>query len=288
MKRTTAALALVAGAATADEIYTGQTGAVTVLPLVDNCWDNVTLATDSSTKALIVTTSYGEPLEPSGKQSGLTLEEATAPYYVYLDAGATVDIASINGGVVPYSTADPDTPSARRFLSDDDAMFKLNNSLTVADVDFSEYDLVFMAGGWGAAFDLGYSVDLGNSVSKALYAGAPLIGSTCHGALGFVQANKTDGTPWVAGLKVTGVTNDQISELGIDGETPMHPEEALVELGADYQCIHGTVGGDVFATSVSCELGEDGSGPVLFTGQNQNSACSAAQRQLQWFLEKSA
>jgi len=265
--------------------YTGQTGAATVFPLVDNCWDNLTLSTDSSTRALIVTTSYGEPLQPSGKQSGLTLEEATAPYYTYLDAGCTVDIVSILGGAVPYSTEDPNTPSVVRFLHDDDAMTKLNNSMIITEVDFADYDLVFMAGGWGAAFDLGYSVDLGTRVAGALEAGAPLISSTCHGALGFVQANKTDGTPWVAGLKVTGVTNNQIEQLGIDGETPMHPETELVELGADYQCVHGTnLGGDVCATSTSCELG-DGAGPILFTGQNQNSACAAAQRQLEWFLE---
>lgn len=103
------------------------------------------------------------------------------------------------------------------------------------------------------------------------------MGSTCHGALGFAMANKTDGTPWLKGMTATGVTVAQIEWLGIDNETPMHPEVVLKAKGANYVSIHGNgILADVGATSVAV----DTQGPIVVTGQNQNSACVAAQRQL--------
>lgn len=150
--------------------------------LADNCWKNLTLTVPSQKRALIVTTSHGEPLS-DGKKSGLTLQELTDPYYVYLDSGfSSVDIASILGGNVPYDMT-PRTPSVLRFLKDDVAMTKIESSTSIRQVNFSDYDVVFMAGGWGAAFDLGYSKDLGKQVASALDEGTPLLASTCSYSL---------------------------------------------------------------------------------------------------------
>ena len=38
-------------------------------------------------------------------QTGLWLEEAAAPYYVFLDAGHDVSFASVKGGAVPIDPA---------------------------------------------------------------------------------------------------------------------------------------------------------------------------------------
>lgn len=268
-------------AAPTDVPYAGQAGLPKASEFGSNCWTNLTLNA-SGLRALIVTTSHGDKLA-DGKKSGLCLEESAEPYYVYLDAGMTVDITSIKGGAVPYDST-PKSPGVKRFLADSDAMAKLANSAPVASVDFSKYDAVFMSGGWGAAFDLGYSVELGQKVSQSLYAKTPLIASTCHGVLGFVQANMTDGTPWVKGRAVTGVTNRQISELGITDQTPMHPEEEMDALGANFQSIRGTgLLGDVGAESTSVDLS---SGAPIVTGQNQLASCVAAQRQVQFLTFK--
>ena len=80
-------------------------------------------------------------------------QEAAVPYNVFSDAGMEVDIVSILGGAVPHEDT-PKTPGVKRFLNSTTAMAKLNNSSKIDDVDFAEYDVVFMAGGWGAAFDL--------------------------------------------------------------------------------------------------------------------------------------
>ena len=96
----------------------------------------------------------------------------------------------------------------------------------------------------------------------------------CHGALGFVNATKPDGTtPLVRGLNMTAVTDRQIEQLGIADKTPMHPQDELERRGANYECSHGVVT-DLTASRTVV----DG---ALVTGQNQNSGCEVAQTLLE-------
>jgi putative intracellular protease/amidase len=115
----------------------------------------------------------------------------TIPYYEFLDAGMTVDVASIKGGKIPIESMSLKWPIAapadKRFLKDKVYLSKVNNSLKIDDVDFTQYDIIYMAGGWGAAYDLGQSDVLGKKISDA-YAKNKILGSVCHGALGFIKA----------------------------------------------------------------------------------------------------
>ena len=103
-------------------------------------------------RVLIVTTSQST-LGSSGKATGVFASEMTAPYYVFVDAGSHVDIASVKGGGVPI---EPDslkwflsTPSDKRYLKDRSFQSKVTSSLKIDDVDFKQYDIIFLAGGWG-------------------------------------------------------------------------------------------------------------------------------------------
>ena len=49
------------------------------------------------------------------------------------------------------------SPDDDRFLADDVLRAKVTDSLAIADLDMADYDLVYLAGGWGAAFDFGFS-----------------------------------------------------------------------------------------------------------------------------------
>ena len=144
-------------------------------------------------------------------------------------------------------------------------MDKVENSLKIDGLDFTNYDIVYMAGGWGAAYDLGQSEILGVKITEAFAAGV-ILGSVCHGVLGFLQANDTDGTSLVEGRTMTGVTDKQVEELRIT-ETPLHPETALREAGADY--VSSTARLDIFASYVAI----DG---TIVTGQNQNDGAEVA------------
>ena len=51
-------------------------------------------------RALIIATSH-DTLGDTGKKTGVFASEMTAPYYVFLDAGMDVEVASIKGGAIP-------------------------------------------------------------------------------------------------------------------------------------------------------------------------------------------
>ena len=146
----------------------------------------------------------------------------------------------------------------------------MGNSLKIDDLDFTEYDVVYLAGGWGAAYDLGYSEVLGEKITAAYQAWIPL-GAVCHGPLGFLKATDESGNPLVAGRRMTGVTDKQVLELGIE-MTPQHPETELRSAGAIYESLTST--SDFMANYVV----SDG---LIVTGQNQNSGAEAAY----WLME---
>ena len=222
-------------------------------------------------RALIVCTSHDKM---GDKDTGAFGSEFTVPYYAFIDAGLDVDMASIKGGEIPiqpWAWSWPlTTPDDRRFMADDEAMQKLRNSKPISEVNPSEYDVIFMAGGWGAAYDLAQSDELAEVITKANAEGK-ILGSVCHGALGLVSAKSEDGSPLVEGRRVTGVTNGQINAFGI-AITPKHPETELRKIGAIYEAQHAWR--DFFATHTTI----DGN---LVTGQNQNSGYETAHRILE-------
>ena len=231
-------------------------------------------------RALIITTSHGvlnAPGETTGKPTGIAISELTHPYYSYLDAGMQVDVASIKGGQIPV---DPSglgrisiSPEDERYLDDPTLLAKVENSLLIDDVDFTQYDAIFLVGGWGAAYDLGYSQVLADKLGEAYYGPKqPLIGSVCHGALGLINIKDRDGNKLIAGRAMTGVTDKQVKELNIE-ITPMHPETELRKAGAIFES--QTAFRDVFATHVAIDAEQR-----FITGQNQNSGLEAAQKMI--------
>ncbi|MDX1958188.1 MAG: type 1 glutamine amidotransferase domain-containing protein [Leptospiraceae bacterium] len=235
-------------------------------------------------RALVITTSHDKLYDPANpeapaKPTGVAGSEMTIPYYAFLDAGLEVDLASIKGGKIPI---DPLTirwpigaPEDSRFQKDAVAMSKLNNSIPITKVDLDKYDVIFLSGGWGAAYDYEQSPELADLVTKANEKDI-VIGSVCHGALGLVNAKDKDGSPLIKNRAVTGVTDKQLKDFGIYF-TPRHPETELRKAQAKYESESTWL--DFFATHVSV----DGQ---LVTGQNQNSSAEASHRILEILAKK--
>ena len=237
-------------------------------------------------RALVVTTSHGvlnKPGETTGKPTGVFGSEMTVPYYEFLDANMEVDVASIKGGEIPIDPQsfyymikdDADT----RYLKDEVFQQKVKTSLPIKEVDFTKYDVVFFAGGWGAAYDMGQSEILAKKVSEAYYAQTPILGSVCHGALAFIQAKDTTGNLLIKGRTMTVVTHGQLDQLGIT-YTPLHPEEELKKAGANYKANHHSLS-DMLATITVVDDEER-----FVTGQNQNSGHETAQKMMEILSKK--
>lgn len=245
-----------------------------------------TVEMPSGKRALVITTSHGvlaAPGETEGAATGVAASELTHPYYRFLEAGMEVDVASIKGGEIPVDPLTLNfimkTPEDDRFLADPVFQAKAKNSIKIDDVDFREYDIVFIAGGWGAAYDLGQSPVMGKKISEAFYSDrAPVIGGVCHGVLGLINARDTDDNLLIAGRRMTGVTDKQIKELGIE-VTPLHPEAELRKAGVVFES--NTAFRDFLATHVTIDDEKR-----FVTGQNQNSGRETAQKMMAIIAER--
>ena len=235
-------------------------------------------------KALIIATNQAELNKhgkTGGKATGAFASEITAAYYDFIDASMQVDIASIKGGKIPIEPQSLSyflkTSEDKRFLQDPELKEKIKNSKKITDIDFTTYDIIFLAGGWGAAYDLGYSDDLGQKISDAYYTGNSIIGGVCHGPLGLIRAKDKDGNLLVAGRRMTAVTDKQIKQLFITA-TPQHPEAELRKAGALFESQSKLI--DMFATHVVTDDEKR-----FVTGQNQNSGHETAHKMM-GLLEK--
>ncbi|MBI9075965.1 MAG: type 1 glutamine amidotransferase domain-containing protein [Desulfatibacillum sp.] len=224
-------------------------------------------------RALIICTSQ-DTLGEGGAKTGVFGSELTAPYCEFTDGRMKVDIASIQGGEIPI---DPisfkwfiKSPSDVRYLSDSVLQDKVKRSLLIDDIDFTKYDIIYLAGGWGAAYDLGVSKVLGDKITRA-YGAGKVVGGVCHGPLGLLLARDEKGNPLVRGRRLTAVTDKQVKELGIT-MTPQHPERELRAAGAVFES--STAFRDMFANNAVVD------GRIV-TGQNQNAGEEVANKMIE-------
>jgi arylsulfatase A-like enzyme/putative intracellular protease/amidase len=230
-------------------------------------------------RALVVATNHGTL--DIGKATGVYASEMTVPYYAFLDAGMTVDVASPLGGTIPV---DPQslipvlrTEADDRFLADDELRAKVTDSLAIGTLDMADYDILYLAGGWGAAFDFGTSDELASKVTEANAEGL-VLGGVCHGPLGLRNATAPDGRPLVEGRRISAVTDKQVRELKIES-TPQHPETELRAKGARFES--ATRFRDPFANHWVV----DGN---LVTGQNQNAGPMVAREMMTLVADRAA
>ena len=216
-------------------------------------------------RVLIVLTSHDQ-LGNTGEKTGFWLEELAAPYYVLLDAGVEITLASPLGGRPPLDpkSDDPDaeTDDTRRFKSDPDAQAALNTTHRLSELDGGDYDAVFYPGGHGPLWDLvddRSSIDL---IENMLGAGKP-VAAVCHAPAVFRNAKTVDGKSVVDGRAVTCFTNSEEAAVGLTDVVPFLVEDMLSENGGTFSS-----GGDWQPHVLA-----DG---LLITGQNPASSAPAA------------
>jgi putative intracellular protease/amidase len=188
-------------------------------------------------KALVVATSHAR-LGATGEPTGFYWEELATPYYAFLDQGFATEIASIAGGRPP---ADPKSEpqegqhvaAVDRFLADREAMERLAATRPIdraADV----YDIVFLAGGHGAMWDMPENAALSALLSD-VFARGGVVGAVCHGPAGLIGATAADGNPLVAGRRVAGFTDEEERLMKLESTVPFLLETRLRELGAIFE-----------------------------------------------------
>lgn len=187
-------------------------------------------------RILLVLTSH-DRLGDTGKKTGFWLEEFAAPYYVFVDAGATLTVASPAGGQPPLDpkSDEPDaqTDATRRFAGDATAQQVLANTVRLAEVNVAEFDAVFYPGGHGPLWDLAEDAHSIALIEQAARNDTPL-GLVCHapGVLRHVRGD--DRRPLVEGRNVTGFSNSEEEAVGLTNIVPFLVEDELKRHGAVY------------------------------------------------------
>jgi putative intracellular protease/amidase len=187
-------------------------------------------------KILMVLTSH-DKLGDTGKKIGFWLEEFAAPYFAFLDAGASVTVASPKGGQPPLDpvsdTPEGQTESTKRLKADLVAQVVLANTLKLADVKASSFDAVFYPGGHGPLWDL---VDDPNSIAliEAFANDDKPVAVVCH-APAVLKRVMMNGQSIVKGKRVTGFSNTEEEVVQLTKIVPFLVEDELKRLGGIYE-----------------------------------------------------
>jgi putative intracellular protease/amidase len=119
------------------------------------------------------------------------------------------------------------TDSSKKFLYDADAMDMFCHSKKLEDVVVpGVFDCLYIPGGHGCCTDGINNPVLKKAIEDMNNAGR-LVTAVCHGPIALAECTKSDGTPLVQGLVVTGFSDSE--------EVPFLIESRFKEQGAQYE-----------------------------------------------------
>lgn len=226
---------------------------------------------------LMVLTSHDQ-LGDTGEKTGFWLEEFAAPYYIFRDAGATITLASPEGGQPPLDpksdAPDAQTDATRRFREDDEAQAALASTERLDTIDVTAYDAVFYPGGHGPLWDLAEDATSIALIETAIGGGTP-VAAVCHAPAVLRHTKAADGSPLVSGKSVTGFTNSEEEAVQLTDVVPFLVEDMLKENGGTFSRTEDW----------GVHVVRDG---LLITGQNPASSEAAAEALLELLAETEA
>ena len=222
-------------------------------------------------KALIIVTNHTTFSDPKAAPTGLWLSELTHFHDVFEEAGVPMDIVSPKGGKISIDGRSLgflvlDKATKKRH-EDPKFMALLEDTKSIADVNWDEYSVVYFAGGHGAMWDFAENEDL-HERTAAFYEAGKVISAVCHGTAALQNVRLSDGRPLVEGKRGTGFAFFDEAIAGVKRYVPYNLEKRLKERGMQYsKALLPLMGHTVV----------DGN---LITGQNPNSATETARKTL--------
>lgn len=221
---------------------------------------------------LIVVTNHTDFKHPNAAPTGLWLSELTHFYDVFERAGVRMDIVSPEGGKINvdsrslgFMVLDKATKKRHR---DPRFMALLENTLSISDVDWDDFDAVYFAGGHGAMWDFAENQQL-HDLTAAFFEQGKVVSAVCHGVAALQNVRLSDGSYLIAGKRGTGFSYFDEGIAGVKRFVPYNLQQRLKDKGMKYSKAffplmkHTVVDGN------------------LITGQNPNSATETARKTLE-------
>ena len=184
----------------------------------------------------MVLTSHSE-LGNTGKKTGFWIEEFAAPYYVFIDAGASITIASHKGGQPPIDpssdTTENQTPAVIRFKADKNLQKILSETHLLSTISSDDYDGIFYPGGHGPLWDLTNDADSINLIEHFWNSKKP-VAAVCHAPAVLLNVKDDSGNLLLKGKNVTGFTNSEEAAVELTDIVPFLLENELKNKGGIY------------------------------------------------------
>ncbi len=223
-------------------------------------------------KALIIVTNHSKFDDPKAAPTGLWLSELTHFYDVFEEAGIHMDIVSPKGGKIEVDGRSLgffvlDKATKKRH-EDPAFMALLEETKSISEVDWNDYDVVYFAGGHGAMWDFAGNEEL-HALTAEMYESGKVVSAVCHGVAALQNIRLSDGKLLIDGKRGTGFAYFDETIAGVKRYVPYNLEKRLKERGLKYSKALVPLMGHTVV---------DGS---LITGQNPNSATETAQKTLE-------
>ncbi len=173
----------------------------------------------------------------TGKKTGFWIEEFAAPYYVFLDAGASITIASPKGGQPPIDpssdTVENQTSTVIRFKADKSLQKILSETHLLSTISSNDYDAIFYPGGHGPLWDLYNDGDSIKLIGDFWSSKKPVV-AVCHAPAVLLNVKDNEGNLLVKGKNVTGFSNSEEAAVELTEVVPFSLENELKNKGGIY------------------------------------------------------
>lgn len=216
----------------------------------------------------------------TGWPIGVWYAELAHPYWVFSEAGYTVDIASPEGGEIKFDGfSDPEDASryaafdyvSLGFKKDESKMQLVKNTRKLSDVNPDDYKAIFVCGGQGPMYTFIDNKPLHDFFTSFYLTGKPTA-AICHGTCILLKTKLPSGKFLVEGKKWTGFASSE--EQYADNYVGKQIQPFRIEDEARKMPNSRFLTGEPFAAFAV----RDGN---LVTGQQQNSGEAAARLVLQ-------
>lgn len=212
----------------------------------------------------------------TGWPIGVWYAELTHPYWIFSEAGYTVDIASLEGGEIKFDGfSDPEDESkyaafdyiSLGFKKDAAKMAMTKNTLKLSSVNPDDYKAIFVCGGQGPMYTMYNNEEIQKFFTGFYLTGKPAA-AICHGTCILLKTKLPNGKFLVEGKKWTGFASSE--EQYADNYVGMKIQPFRIEDEARKIPNNKYVSGAPFSAFAV----QDGN---LITGQQQNSGAAAAE-----------
>ncbi|MGI6879651.1 type 1 glutamine amidotransferase domain-containing protein [Microbacterium sp. gxy059] len=169
--------------------------------------------------------------------TGLWLSELTHAWDAFASRGFEQTLVSPAGGRSPLEPRSLRFPSydrsARAWREDPARMALLESTAAPDQIDSTDYDAIYFTGGRAVMFDFPGSTGL-QRLTREIFESGGVVGAVCHGYCGLLETTLSDGTPLVAGRRITGFSWREEVLARVDRLVPYDVEQRMKDRGALY------------------------------------------------------